>query len=76
MGKNLTKLYKHNTLFTYVKNSEITSLQMLNSGSLVEVGYSEFIGFFILLDDSVIVFETIPAYIDFAEKNLTFIGAI
>ena len=49
---------------------------MLNSGSLVEVGYSEFIGFFILLDDSVIVFETIPAYIDFAEKNLTFIGAI
>lgn len=64
------------TLFKHVETNDINSIQMLPDGALVEVGYTTSLGFYVYLENELVLFRTVQKYLEFAKKNLTYIGDI
>lgn len=64
------------TLFKHVETNDISSIQMLPDGALVEAGYTTSLGFYLCLKDELILFRTVQKYVEFAKNNLTYIGDI
>lgn len=64
------------TLFKHVETNKLISLQMLDSGELLEAGYSNSLGFYILLENELILFNKVEKFLEFSEKKLTYIGDI
>lgn len=70
MNENIQTLFKH------VETNDISSIQMLPDGALVETGYTMSLGAYIYLKDELILFRDLQKYLEFAKNNLTHIGNI